>query len=345
MRSFNAAKEASASSEGRGTAQRPARRKRILLAVLFAAAVCILFALDYALYPCTFIRNDIHAVTTETFDDIYMGTSHGKINIDPDVAASVTGRSGHNLCVGGEYPQDCVYMLKLMIETGHRPKRIIYEISPGYLVREKEEGNNYLLFYHEFPLSRAKLSYFWHSVSKTNFRTMFFPWYEYPLSVELPKIAETVAVKWNRDYSAERLKTASQEYFASGFIGRYAVDTSNLTADDLTPAPVSAIVPENMEALKDLIRLCKEEGIDFTAVTTPLPLENLQKFSEDYKELFEYLGAYFEQMQVPWVNFNDQAHFNLFTHDMAAFTDMDGHMNIDAARAFSGVLATQLGKA
>ena len=80
------------------------------------------------------------------------------------------------------------------------------------------------------------------------------------------------------------------------------------------------------------------------AVTTPLPLPNLQKFAEDYQELFEYLGNYFDEMEVPWVNFNDQEHFNLFTHDMAAFTDMDGHMNEDAARAFSGVLSTQLNK-
>lgn len=312
----------------------------VILLVLLG--VCVLYLLDFVLYPCTFIRNDIHAVTTETFDDIYMGTSHGKINIAPEVIESVTGRCGHNLCVGGEYPQDCIYMLKLMIETGHKPERIVYEISPGYLVREKEEGNNYLLFYHEFPLSAAKLSYFIHSVAKCNFRTLFFPWYEYPLSYELSSAGETVRAKWEKDYSAARFKTDSQEYHESGFIARYAVDTSTLTTDGLTPTPVSDIVPENMEDLKKLIDLCREEEIEFCAVTTPLPLANLQAFAQDYQEFFEYLGSYFGEMQVPWINFNDSEHFNLFTHDIAAFTDMDGHMNEEAARAFSGVLASQL---
>ena len=316
--------------------------KWIRLPVFCILAAFILIAMDYALYPCTFMRNDIHAVTTQTFDDIYMGTSHGKINIDPESVGLRSSRTGHNLCVGGEYPQDCIYMLRLMIEKGHKPERIVYEISPGYLVREKEEGNNYLLFYHEFPLSLAKLSYFMHSVAKCNFRTLFFPWYEYPLSYELANMRDTVRTKWEQDYSADRFRTASQEYHDSGFIARYAVDTSTFTTDDLTPTPVSQIVPENMEQLKKLVELCRKEGIRFCAVTTPIPLPNLQAFAQDYREVWDYLGAFFEEEQVPWINFNDTEHFNLFTHDISAFTDMDGHMNEAAARAFSGVLAGQL---
>ena len=316
--------------------------KWIRLPVFCILAALILIAMDYALYPCTFMRNDIHAVTTQTFDDIYMGTSHGKINIDPESVGLQSSRTGHNLCVGGEYPQDCIYMLRLMIEKGHKPERIVYEISPGYLVREKEEGNNYLLFYHEFPVSLAKLSYFMHSVAKCNFRTLFFPWYEYPLSYELANIRDTVRTKWEQDYSADRFRTASQEYHDSGFIARYAVDTSTFTTDDLTPTPVSQIVPENMEQLKKLVEMCRKEGIRFCAVTTPIPLPNLQAFAQDYREVWDYLGAFFEEEQVPWINFNDTEHFNLFTHDISAFTDMDGHMNEAAARAFSGVLAGQL---
>ena len=313
---------------------------RLPVAILITGVILLL--LDYALYPCTFIRNDIHAVTTETFDDIYMGTSHGKICIDPDAAGEISGRTGHNLCVGGEYPQDCIHLLDLIIETGHKPKRIIYEISPGYLVREKEEGNNYLLFYHEFPMSRAKLSYFMDAVAKCDFRTLFFPWYEYPISYELEKLPQTVRMKWNKDYSAEQFRTDAQVYYSSGFIGRHPVDPSTLTMEGLTPSPVSGIVPGNMENLRKLAQRCREEEIEFYAVTTPVPIPNLQAFAKDYNEVWAYLKEFFEKEQIPWLNFNDQEHFALFTHDITAFTDMDGHMNEDAARAFSRVLAGQL---
>ena len=68
-------------------------------AAAFVLLAVILAGLDFLLYPCTFMRNDIHSVTTEAHDDIFMGTSHGKMNIDPDTVGEITGRSGHNLCV------------------------------------------------------------------------------------------------------------------------------------------------------------------------------------------------------------------------------------------------------
>ena len=60
--------------------------KKILKTVLILViCVILLKGLDMALYPCTFMRNDVHAVVTEQFDDIILGTSHGKMDIDPEV--------------------------------------------------------------------------------------------------------------------------------------------------------------------------------------------------------------------------------------------------------------------
>ena len=74
--------------------------------VLPAVCVICLFYrfVDLALYPCTYIRNDVHAIISEQVDDLYLGTSHGKINIDPEAMESVSGRKGHNMANGNEYP-------------------------------------------------------------------------------------------------------------------------------------------------------------------------------------------------------------------------------------------------
>ena len=37
------------------------------------------------------MRNDVHAVVTEQFDDIILGTFHGKMDIDPEVMEEITG--------------------------------------------------------------------------------------------------------------------------------------------------------------------------------------------------------------------------------------------------------------
>ena len=97
-----------------------------------------------------------------------------------------------------------------------------------------------------------------------------------------------------------------------------------------------------MDYLQKTIQLCKENGIEFTAVVTPIPLETLQDNAQGYQEMWSYLEAFFSDQGVPFLNFNDAEHFNLFTHDIMAFTDYDGHMNGDAARAFSKVLSGQL---
>ena len=113
--------------------------KKVLKTFLvLVVCVALLAALDLALYPCTFMRNDVHAVVTQQFDDIIVGTSHGKMDIDPEVMQEVTGRSGHNLCVGGEYGIDAYYLTKLIKEK-QNPKRIIYEVDPGYFVSEKKK--------------------------------------------------------------------------------------------------------------------------------------------------------------------------------------------------------------
>ena len=60
--------------------------KKVLKTFLvLVVCVALLAALDLALYPCTFMRNDVHAVVTQQFDDIIVGTSHGKMDIDPEV--------------------------------------------------------------------------------------------------------------------------------------------------------------------------------------------------------------------------------------------------------------------
>lgn len=309
----------------------------IIIVLLF-----ILVAADTLLYPCTFMRNDIHAISYNTYDDVFVGTSHGKMNIDPDTMEDITGRTGHNLCVGGEYPVDVLYMIKLMIEKGHTPKRIIYEISPGYFVREKEEGNNYLLFFHEFPLSVSKLSYFKDAVIKCDFRTLLFPWYEYDFSYEISHIKDNLNKKLSGDYSAESFATATQKYHESGFIERYPVDTDSLEDDYAEEWFPEDIVEKNMDDLGKIIKLCKDNNIELIAVTTPLSDRALKESNNGNSALNEYYSDYFSKTDVTYINFNYGQYYDMTEHDLTCYTDLDGHMNGDAARRFSKILAEVL---
>lgn len=313
--------------------------KKVLTVVgIIALLAVVVWASDFILYPCTFMRNDIHAISTNTYDDVYVGTSHGKMNIDPETIEKISGRTGHNLCVGGEYPEDVLYMTKLMIEKKHAPKRIIYEVSPGYFVREKEEGNNYLLFYHEFPVSISKLEYFKASLLKCNFRTMFFPWYEYDLSYELGHAKENIQKKLSGNYSAEGFATEKQKYHESGFIEKFPVEVDEEDVSDVDEWFPEDIVEKNMQDLKEMIKLCRDNNIEFIAITTPLADAAFEESKNGNDALNNYYSDFFSKEGVEYINFNYGSYYDMTEHGLDSYTDMDGHMNGDAARRFSATL-------
>lgn len=165
--------------------------------------------------------------------------------------------------------------------------------------------------------------------------------YEYSLSYEVPKVKETFLQKIKKDYSITDLKSDSQEYHESGFIERYPVDTSKLKKTDIKLYEDGKVALSNMEYLKKLIDFCKENDIEFVAVTTPVPIATLKDHSDNYNAAWKYFGKFFEEQGVDYINFNTQ-YFKAFTHNAKAYTDYDGHMNGDAARAYSKVLAQVL---
>ena len=309
-----------------------------LVALLVCAAVLVgvIYFLDFALYPCTFTRNDVHAVVSRPNDVILLGASNGKMGIDPDVLLEGTGRSGHNLCGGGQYPVDSLYLALLAAEK-QDPDTIIYVVDPGYMMLEKEVGNNYMVFLHEFPLSKAKLEYAFATLGKGDFRSLFFPFYEYELSYELSQMKHTIALKAGRIYDTEDLSSETQAYHENGFIERFPVEQEAFPAYTPVPFDAEGVLPENEEALLKLIKLCREKEITLIAVAAPMYGGVLQSEAESWNNAWEYFGNLFAQEEVPFYNFNTQ-YYKAFTHDAKAFTDYDSHLNGDAARAFSHVL-------
>ena len=305
---------------------------RCVLAVVIAAL--LFYALDFALYPCTFMRNDIHAITTEPCDVLVLGTSNGKMDLDPDSMLTGTGLSGHNVCVGGEYPVDAYYIAKLAIEKQH-PQQIVFELDPGYLMTEKEKGNNYLLFYHEFPLSKAKLEYFGATMLDCDFRSVLFPFYEYPLGYELSKVRDTTFQKATRNYDVSYLKGKVQEYHENGFIEKYPAAEADFPSYTAVPFDAAALRETNLSYLEKLISLCRKENIRLVVAVMPLPEQTLQS-DAGWDAAWDFFSAFFAQRDVEFFNFNRE-YYGVYSHEATCFVDYDGHMNGSSARSFSQI--------
>lgn len=314
------------------------RTLRLIICILAFLAVCLF--LDLALYPCTYMRNDIRTVTAAYHDVIFLGTSDGKMGIDPDAVLAGRDRTGHNLCNGGEFPIDSYHLLRLLIEK-QKPQTVVFEVNPVVFVTEKEQGNNYLLFYHEFPLSASKLAYAKDILLRADFRAALFPFYEYPLSTTLPRMGDTLSRKLSADYSLEPLRGTTGDYRANGFLARYPQDPQTFAAPDRFSFTQDTIVPAHIDYLYRVIDLCKEEGIELIAVTMPQADETLSAMSGDFVDAYAYFEALFADAGVPYYNFNTE-YYAVAPHDAASFVDYNGHLNEEAAGSFSRILGNVL---
>ncbi|MBQ4417825.1 MAG: hypothetical protein II868_09045 [Butyrivibrio sp.] len=312
---------------------------QFIICILLISATCTV--LDFALYPCTYMRNDVHTVTTAQRDVLFLGTSNGKMNIDPDAVLAGTELTGHNLCNGNQYPLDSYHLLKLVIEK-QKPAYVIFDVDPAVFVTEKTRGNNYLLFYHEFPFSRAKLSYFADAVADCDLRAMLFPFYEYPLKTELSRMKDTVYQKATRNYDVSYLKGVTGEYHENGFMERYPVAQEAFPAMSARTFSEEALVEENIHYLERIISLCRENNITFLAASLPQSEVTLQTFPEAFDSAWAYFDAFFASHGVDYYNFNTD-HYDAFPHDASHYVDYNGHMNGESARAFSKALGNVLG--
>ena len=118
-------------------------KKLVSPVILMIIIICVNEMLCFAAKPYSFFRFDMHNLENgEEYTDIFVGTSHGKAAIAPEVVDQYTGGNSINMCLGGEYLSDSYFIVKEAIRVGH-PKRGVYELDPGYWVAEKSKGAEY----------------------------------------------------------------------------------------------------------------------------------------------------------------------------------------------------------
>lgn len=82
-------------------------KKLVSPVILMIIIICVNEMLCFAAKPYSFFRFDMHNLENgEEYTDIFVGTSHGKAAIAPEVVDQYTGGNSINMCLGGEYLSD-----------------------------------------------------------------------------------------------------------------------------------------------------------------------------------------------------------------------------------------------
>lgn len=315
--------------------------KKAVFVVLFLV-ICLVCnsILTFCFYPYNYARIDIHNIETNAYDDIFLGSSHGKCGIDPLTFDSVTQQKSTNLCMGGEYTQDAFFLAKEAVRN-HKPKRIIYELDPGYWVTKPSQGMDYTSFYHEFPPSSVKVQYFTEKIMKADFRSTLFPWYTY--RQYFFKVWDNITIKTGqvyKDYDPAPFTNEAQAYKPEGFIYRNKIDAPK-TEQNLILWDEAQLQPDTVTYFERLVNFCNQNQIELVVITTPIPTETYQKYQQAYDNAHDYFTDYMERLKVPYYDFND-IQLDGFDKSLNTYADCEGHMYGATAKQFTRLMAEYL---
>lgn len=316
--------------------------KKISVCVLFLAGCVLLNSLlNYSLIPYTYTRADAYHMRSADYQEVLVGSSHGKCGLDPQVLRQVTGLTSLNLCQGGEYPVDSYFLVKEAAR--HRKlQRVIVEVDPGYWVTEPNQTSDYLVFYQEMENSPVKAEYFLNKIMKADFRTALFPWYLY--RKQITQIPQTWRLKKSsvyRQYETDLFCSPVQEYREDGMIYRKKMAEDKKTEDCPVLFDSRDLNPDAVKYFNKLAAFCRKEKISLVAVTTPIPRQTYEKYKTAYDQAGEYFSRYMKEHGVEYYDFTRGWEWGM-PWDLKDFADYEGHLYGEAAAAFTESFARML---
>lgn len=317
--------------------------KKKLTVFLMFVVVCLLLnsILDYILIPNNIMRIKMHNLETRTYDDLFLGTSHGFSAVDPLVVDSITDRKSTNLCVWGEYPRYSYYLLKEACRT-HKPEQVIYELDPTYWINKDIDAYYYTQLFNYMPWSGIKAEYFLAKITSADFRDVFFPWFNYQLqwqsnlaNLELKKTENY------KNYGLATFDLSNQTLKEEGFL--YVKDTKRVKSQYISLWNEDKILSNSYRYFDKIVSFCKENDIELLVFTTPVPQETLELYPENYQNTNQYFSKMMNEYGIAYYNFN-YIQLDGFDKSLAGYSDYDGHMFGDTAGSFSKFLGSYVKK-
>lgn len=311
------------------------RRYKVIKTLEFIVVCCVLTGLlNFGLLQYNIARVNVHRITTQKYDDIFVGTSHGLSAINPEIVDQVTGRKSTNICMPDEHIIDSYFLVKEACRF-HKPKRIIYELDPSYWSTRQNNGANSVYIYKEFPFSKVKMEYFNQKIKNMDARVTLAPWFYY--RNKLSQFVDTLRMKLSelyQTYDVEPLNSGAQQYTKEGYMYQVADPNADKGSPNIILWNQDRILEVEKKYFLKLVNFCKEKKIELVVITTPVPQETLELYSETFEKAHEYYNKMMEKYRVRFYDFNF-IKLNGFNRSIKGYLDYEGHMSGELGNEFS----------
>lgn len=315
--------------------------KWLRAAGFLAACGVLTWVLNFALLQYNIARVNVHRISTQEYDDIFIGTSRGICSINPEIVDRKTGRKSTNICMSDAHLTDLYYLVKEACRK-QNPKRIIYELDPSYWSTKQNNGANAVYIYKEFPMSLVKAEYFFAKIIDMDSRVTLAPWHYY--RNRIVDVRETVKTKLSdayRNYDVAPLNTPLQSYTDEGYLYQIADRQGDKGDKNFIRWNKDGTLQKAKDYFEKIVELCREQGMELVVITTPVSQETLDMYSEEYETANEYFTELMKEYGVPYYDFN-YIEMEGFDKSLAGYLDYEGHMDGMQGDAFSEVLGEYL---
>ena len=310
-------------------------RYKIIKTLGFIVVCCVLTGLlNFGLLQYNIARVNVHRITTQNYDDIFVGTSHGLSAINPEIVDQETGRKSTNICMPDEHIIDSYFLVKEACRF-HKPKRIIYELDPSYWSTKQNDGANSVYIYKEFPLSEVKIEYFNQKIKSMDARVALAPWFYYRNKIS--EFENTVKLKLSesyKNYEVSPLNSNVQRYSEEGYMYQESDPESDKGSSNIILWNQEQILEVEKEYFLKLVDFCKEKGIELVVNTTPVPQETLELYPRTFEKAHEYYKEMMVKYHVSYYDFNF-IELNNFNKSIYRYLDYEGHMSGELGNEFS----------
>ena len=259
-------------------------------------------------------------------DIVITGSSRALAHYDPRIIESVTGHTAFNLGRNGSQTDMQVAFLKAYLAHNQKPKAVIHNLDAFSFVttREVYDPVEYQPYLYDHNLYQA--------LSKINpgmWKSRYLPLYGY--------VVEDMNLSWMTGLKGFFGWSPREDYFL-GFNPRskkWGTDFQEFKASN--PKGVSfEIEREGIRDVEELIRVCRENGIQLIFVYSP-EYSEMQGMTNNRSEIFGHFRDLADRADVPFWDFSNWA----YAGNQEYFQNSQ-HLNETGATVFSEDVANRL---
>ncbi len=296
--------------------------------------------LTYLLTPA----NDHHDRMWRTYeacgevDTIYIGSSVCMAAFDTYKIDAITGGKSINMGVPQQDVEQTYATVQMVLNQKPSVKRVVFSMDYPSLQFDTDHGSamkyGYQLVRHEMTVGRKLAAYAalmssldgWDGKDSINF---FFPWINNHVDIYGVIVRQNVARKRSGDIAVAR--TEFEEDFAE-FVGLdESVNSRSLYG-------VVEIPEDNMQALRNMAKLCQEKGVELLVVNNPRPQYDILTYGESYDSIGEQVRHEVEGYGAKYYDFNYVRPERFDVTYKYYFADCE-HLTSEGAFAFSKAMA------